>query len=63
VLLRRPLGAEPLGAGDAAVGPLHGQWLAEHVAGATAHILDGHGHLSLALGHFDEILDDLCAAA
>jgi hypothetical protein len=39
------------------------QWLAEHVAGATAHILDGHGHLSLALGHFDEILDDLCAAA
>ena len=41
----------------------HGQWLAEHVAGATAHILDGHGHLSLALGHFGEILDDLRAAA
>ena len=41
----------------------HGQWLAEHVAGATAHILDGHGHLSLALAHFGEILDDLRAAA
>jgi pimeloyl-ACP methyl ester carboxylesterase len=41
----------------------HGQWLAQHVAGATAHILDGHGHLSLALGHFGEILDDLRVAA
>jgi pimeloyl-ACP methyl ester carboxylesterase len=29
----------------------YGEWLAEHVAGATAHIPDGHGHLSLALGH------------
>jgi pimeloyl-ACP methyl ester carboxylesterase len=41
----------------------HGGRLAEHVAGATAHILDGHGHLSLALGHFGAILDDLRAAA
>jgi pimeloyl-ACP methyl ester carboxylesterase len=41
----------------------HGEWLAEHVGVATAHILDGHGHLSLALGHFGEILDDLRAAA
>ena len=41
----------------------HGEWLAEHVAGATAHILDAHGHLSLALGHVGEILDDLRAAA
>jgi pimeloyl-ACP methyl ester carboxylesterase len=41
----------------------HGEWLAEHVAGATAHILHDHGHLSLALGHFAEILDDLRAAA
>jgi pimeloyl-ACP methyl ester carboxylesterase len=40
----------------------HGLWLAEHVAGATARILDGHGHLSLALGHFGEILDDLRGA-
>jgi pimeloyl-ACP methyl ester carboxylesterase len=39
----------------------HGAWLAEHVAGANAHLLDGHGHLSLALAHFDEILDELVA--
>ena len=37
----------------------HGEWLAANVAGATAHILDEHGHLSLALAHFGEILDDL----
>jgi pimeloyl-ACP methyl ester carboxylesterase len=39
----------------------HGAWLAEHVAGASAHLLDGHGHLSLALAHFDAILDELVA--
>jgi hypothetical protein len=50
------------GRDDRFVPVAHGLWLAEHVAGATAHILDGHGHLSLALGHFGEILDDLRAA-
>jgi hypothetical protein len=34
-----------------------------HVSGATAHILDGHGHISLALEHFGAILDDLVATA
>jgi pimeloyl-ACP methyl ester carboxylesterase len=47
---------------DRFVPPAHGAWLAEHVAGASAHLLDGHGHLSLALAHFDEILDELVAA-
>jgi hypothetical protein len=32
-------------------------------APALRSVLDGHGHLSLALRHFDEILDGLCAAA
>jgi pimeloyl-ACP methyl ester carboxylesterase len=41
----------------------HGRWLTAHVAGATAHILDGHGHLSLALAHFGQILDELRAAS
>jgi pimeloyl-ACP methyl ester carboxylesterase len=37
----------------------HGVWLSEHVAGAGPHLLDGHGHLSLAVAHFGEILDDM----
>jgi pimeloyl-ACP methyl ester carboxylesterase len=37
----------------------HGVWLSEHVAGARAHLLDNHGHLSLAVAHFDQILDDM----
>lgn len=37
----------------------HGEWLAAHVRGARAHLFDEHGHLSLALASFGEILDDL----
>jgi pimeloyl-ACP methyl ester carboxylesterase len=41
----------------------HGAWLAEHVSGASVHLLDGHGHLSLAVAHFDQILDDMLRLA
>ena len=41
----------------------HGEWLAANVAGATGHLLDDHGHLSLALAHFGEILDELKSSA
>jgi pimeloyl-ACP methyl ester carboxylesterase len=39
----------------------HGRWLAEHVAGARAELRPGEGHLSIALGGYGEILDDLLA--
>jgi pimeloyl-ACP methyl ester carboxylesterase len=44
---------------DRFVPPAHGEWLATNVAGARAHLLDGHGHLSLAIASFGDILDEL----
>jgi pimeloyl-ACP methyl ester carboxylesterase len=37
----------------------HGEWLAEHVPRARVHLFEEHGHLSLAIASFGEILDDL----
>jgi pimeloyl-ACP methyl ester carboxylesterase len=37
----------------------HGQWLAEHVSGAEARLLEGEGHLSLLLGAYGRLLDEL----
>lgn len=37
----------------------HGEWLAEHVPKARVHLYEEHGHLSLAIASFGEILDDL----
>jgi pimeloyl-ACP methyl ester carboxylesterase len=37
----------------------HGQWLVDHTAGARAHLLDEHGHLSIAVSWFDRVLDDM----
>jgi len=47
---------------DRFVPAAHGEWLADHVAGARARLLDDHGHLSLALAHFDVILAELAPA-
>ena len=41
----------------------HGEWLARHVAGARAQLREGEGHLSIAIGSYGAILDDLLASA
>jgi pimeloyl-ACP methyl ester carboxylesterase len=51
------------GALDAMVPFAHGRWLADHVPGARARLFDDEGHLSIAIGRFDEILDDLLESA
>ena len=51
------------GAQDRMVPFAHGEWLAAHVAGAKARLFDDEGHLSLIVGSFPKILDDLMAVS
>jgi pimeloyl-ACP methyl ester carboxylesterase len=51
------------GAEDRMVPYAHGEWLAEHIPGAAAHLFLQEGHLSLAVNRLDEIVDDLVALA
>jgi pimeloyl-ACP methyl ester carboxylesterase len=44
---------------DRFVPPTHGEWLGGHAAGAKVHLRDSDGHLSLALGAYGEVLDEL----
>jgi hypothetical protein len=41
----------------------HGRWLAEHVSGASAQLPAEHGHLSLAIGSYGRLLDEMIASA
>jgi pimeloyl-ACP methyl ester carboxylesterase len=41
----------------------HGEWLAQRVPTARPHLHPEHGHLSLGVGAFGDILDDLIEAA
>ena len=37
----------------------HGQWLAEHLPGAVAHLEHGEGHFSIAVGALGRMLDEV----
>lgn len=49
------------GSADKMVPFAHGRWLADHVPGARRRLLDGEGHLSVAVGRFGAVLDDVLA--
>jgi pimeloyl-ACP methyl ester carboxylesterase len=51
------------GSADLMVPFSHGQWLAAHVPGASAHLEQGQGHLSVGIGALDRILDELLTTA
>jgi pimeloyl-ACP methyl ester carboxylesterase len=60
--IRRPV-AIWQGSEDRFVPYDHGRWLAENVAGAQPRLLDGEGHLSILLGAYGRLLDDLVKLA
>jgi pimeloyl-ACP methyl ester carboxylesterase len=37
----------------------HGEWLAAHVPGAVAHLEQGEGHFSIAVGALGRMLDEV----
>nr|WP_221379911.1 alpha/beta hydrolase [Actinoplanes polyasparticus] len=50
------------GSEDLMVPYAHGTWLAAHVPGVTAHLEPGQGHLSVTVGAFGRMLDELVTA-
>jgi hypothetical protein len=50
------------GSEDRMVPSSHGEWLAAHVAGAQPRLLEGEGHLSIVVGRYGRLLDELLAA-
>ena len=50
------------GSADLMVPFSHGRWLAARLPGASAHLEQGEGHLSVGLGALDRMLDELVGA-
>ena len=50
------------GSADLMVPFSHGQWLAAQLPGASGHLEEGEGHLSVGLGALDRMLDELTGA-
>jgi pimeloyl-ACP methyl ester carboxylesterase len=50
------------GSEDLMVPFAHGVWLADHVPTVTPHLESGQGHVSVAIGAIDRMLDELVAA-
>jgi pimeloyl-ACP methyl ester carboxylesterase len=67
----RPWGFEPAdisvpvflwqGSADLMVPFAHGEWLAARLPGATRHLQQGEGHLSVTIGQVEQIVDELAA--
>jgi pimeloyl-ACP methyl ester carboxylesterase len=51
------------GSADLMVPFAHGEWLAAHVPGASVHLEEGEGHLSVGIGALDRMLDELLERA
>jgi pimeloyl-ACP methyl ester carboxylesterase len=49
------------GSEDLMVPFAHGRWMAEHIPGVITHLKSDEGHLSIALGAADRMLDELVA--
>ena len=47
------------GSEDLMVPFAHGQWLAERIPGVETHLEQGEGHLSIGIGAFEQMLDEL----
>ncbi|MCW2497337.1 alpha/beta hydrolase [Jatrophihabitans sp.] len=47
------------GSADLMVPFAHGEWLAANVPGTVAHLVPGEGHLSITVGAFGQMLDEL----
>ncbi len=50
------------GSADLMVPFAHGQWFASQLPGASVHLEEGEGHLSIGLGALDRMLDELVTA-